>query len=253
MTTIPTLDTDSALGWYQRWERQQEGYVPDREEAFGLMLDVVERLVGAPRRVLDLGSGPGCLAARARTRFPAAEVVALDLDPVLVEIGRAVHGDGVRWVEEDLREPGWESALERGSFDVVLSATALHYLDAERIRHVATGLARLLAPGGVFVDCDTMLVDSTTPRLAALVEAMRREEWERRFAEREDFYAWWDAVALDPALAPLLAERARRFGARRFEQETEVGTRVAALLEAGFAEVAPVAQRLDKRVLVAIR
>lgn len=59
MTTSHQLD---AAGWLRRWDRQQAGYVPDREETFALMLDVVERLGAAPGRLLDLACGPGSLA-----------------------------------------------------------------------------------------------------------------------------------------------------------------------------------------------
>jgi cyclopropane fatty-acyl-phospholipid synthase-like methyltransferase len=61
-----------AQAWLQRWDRQQEGYVPDREATFALMFDVLDRLGAAPGRLLDLACGPGSLADRAlaRTRAP---------------------------------------------------------------------------------------------------------------------------------------------------------------------------------------
>jgi len=61
-----------AQAWLQRWDRQQEGYVPDREATFALMFDVLDRLGAAPGRLLDLACGPGSLADRASrgTRAP---------------------------------------------------------------------------------------------------------------------------------------------------------------------------------------
>ena len=40
--------------WQCSWDRQQEWYMPDREERFRIMLDMVEALVGTAPRVLDL-------------------------------------------------------------------------------------------------------------------------------------------------------------------------------------------------------
>lgn len=56
------------------------------------MLDVAARIVGRHGRVLDLACGRGSLAVRATERFLDAEVVAADLDPVLLELGRAAFG-----------------------------------------------------------------------------------------------------------------------------------------------------------------
>ncbi|MGY6501471.1 MAG: class I SAM-dependent methyltransferase [Acidimicrobiales bacterium] len=248
----PALSREDAVAWIDRWDRQQEGYVFDRERTFRLMFEVVERLVGQPARLLDLASGPGPVAVRALERFPAAEVVALDIDPVLVELGRRAHGDRIVWAEADLLTPEWVDALGGRRFDAVVSATSLHYLDAEHLPVVARGVADLLVPGGVFVDCDIMLTDPDQPRLAALADALRREQWDSAFDGREDFAAWWASLRGQPGFDDLFAERARRFGPRGHGDETAVTERVGALRAAGFAEIATVAQDVDKHVLVAL-
>lgn len=51
-TTATTTATAGAdwQAWQRSWDRQQEWYMPDREERFRIMLDMVEALVGpAPR------------------------------------------------------------------------------------------------------------------------------------------------------------------------------------------------------------
>lgn len=54
--------------WQESWDRQQEWYMPDREERFRVMLDMVEALVGpapgsstwrAVREVLRTASSSG--------------------------------------------------------------------------------------------------------------------------------------------------------------------------------------------------
>jgi SAM-dependent methyltransferase len=253
MTLTSPFDQHTALDWIERWDRQQEGYVYGRERVFDLTFEVIERLAGAPGRLLDLAAGPGALASRAGRRFPDAELLALDIDPVLVELGRRGHGERIRWFEADLRLADWHHAIEPGSVDVVMSATALHYLDAHHLPHVAAGIAQLLRPGGVFVDCDTMRSDPGNPRIAELTEQLRRESWEQSFADgKEDFGAWWQALEAEPGWQDLFAERDRRFGPQRHGTESAITERVAALRAAGFVEVDTIAQDLDKHVLVAI-
>src|SRR2546421_11771435 len=50
--------------WQRSWDRQQEWYMPDREERFRTMLDMVEAFVGPEPRVLDLACGTGSITAR---------------------------------------------------------------------------------------------------------------------------------------------------------------------------------------------
>ncbi|MGH3565576.1 MAG: class I SAM-dependent methyltransferase [Pseudonocardia sp.] len=244
-----------AASWLRRWDRQQAGYVPDREHTFSLMLDVLERLGAAPGRLLDLACGPGSLADRTLARFPDAEVVGLDLDPVMLELGRRTLRDRVRWVEADLRLPDWPDGLEPGSFDAVVSATALHWLDAEHLPHVTAGLAGVLRPGGVFANFDTLLADPADPRLAELTTDLRQKLQAQTTgdAEFEDFYTWWDALAAEPELRELFVERDRRFGSRCHGAGTTLRDWEQALRAARFAEVATLTQVMDRRLLVAIR
>jgi hypothetical protein len=58
--------------WQESWDRQQEWYMPDREDRFRIMLDMVEACVGPEPRVLDLACGTGSITARLLARFPNA-------------------------------------------------------------------------------------------------------------------------------------------------------------------------------------
>lgn len=248
-----TTDTDlDADHWLRRWDAQQTRYIPDREELFGLVSDVVAGLGAAPGRLLDLACGPGSLAARAADRFPGAEIVGVDVDPVMLELARRTTGDRVRWVDADLSRPEWTSAVGGGPFDAAVSATGLHWLVESALPALAGQLAGLLRPGGVFVNVDTMLADPAAPRLAALTRALREDRTADGLAGGEDFRAWWDALAAEPALAAPLAERERRF-ADHVPGGSTLPAWEDALRAAGFAEVGTLTQTFDRRMLVAIR
>src|SRR5215469_1504856 len=142
LTELPDLDPAAARDWIGRWDRQQEVYLADREDRFTALIDAVEAGTGRPDPlVVDLGCGPGSLAVRLLTRLPEATVVAVDADPVTLSLGRAAYGDvpGLRFLDADLRVPGWEASLgldPAQQVDAVVSTTALHWLTAPELRQL---------------------------------------------------------------------------------------------------------------------
>src|SRR3984885_6706151 len=130
--------------WLGRWDAQQEGYVPEREARFSVMFDVLDELLPASFVALDLACGPGSISQRLLARFPAASAIAVDIDPVMLAIGRGALGtaDGrLRWVEADLASPDWTQGLGQTKVDAVLSTTALHWLEPEPLARLRRVLA----------------------------------------------------------------------------------------------------------------
>lgn len=86
-------------------------------------VDLVGRIdVVAPRRVVDLGCGPGNSTAVVRSRWPDAEIVAVDSDAEMIEV--ATQSDAtVEWVQANVAE--WRPG---GKFDVVFSNAMLQWL-----------------------------------------------------------------------------------------------------------------------------
>jgi hypothetical protein len=58
------------VDWLRRWDAQQEGYVPERESRFSVMLDVLDELLPESFVALDLACGPGSISQRLLARFP---------------------------------------------------------------------------------------------------------------------------------------------------------------------------------------
>jgi SAM-dependent methyltransferase len=208
---------------------------------------------------LDLACGPGSISQRLLARFPAAHAIAVDIDPVMLAIGRGVLGtaDGrLRWIEADLASPDWVEALGDTQADAVLSSTALHWLEPEPLARLYRDLTRVLRPGGVFLNGDHMAFGPASPTFTRLSEHVLEEQWtDASFAERgiETAQQWWDALALEPAFAPLLTERTQRFaGKRRQASPPGFDFHVAALRDAGFREVGTIWQMLSNRVVMAV-
>jgi SAM-dependent methyltransferase len=248
------------MEWINRWDAQQQLYMPDREERFTALIDAVEAGTGRKDPLaLDLGCGPGSLAVRLIDRLPEATVVAVDADPVLLALGRAAHGDlaRLRFADADLRAPGWPGALglDRQP-DAAVSTTALHWLLPDALASLYAELAGVLAPGGLLLNGDHMTEEpETAPVLIRLGKALiERAEERSGAAQSEDWAQWWAAALADPALAGLAAERdSLAIGAGHHGSPSgRLSTHVSALRAAGFAEIGTLWQYGDNRLLCAV-
>src|SRR5690349_2309485 len=107
-----------------------------------------ERLVASlgitpGERVLDIAAGTGNAAVPAARA--GARVVASDLTPELLEIGRSQHPDpAIEWAVADAEALPWPDA----SYDVVLSTVGIMF--APHHQAAADEMLRVLRPGGRF-------------------------------------------------------------------------------------------------------
>ncbi|HET8841672.1 MAG TPA: class I SAM-dependent methyltransferase [Ktedonobacteraceae bacterium] len=245
-------------GWLERWDHQQAGYLPTREARFQVMLDALEILVPSPFVALDLACGPGSLSQRLLTRFPQARCLAIDVDPVLLTLGRQALGDldgRLTWIEHDLRDPEWNRSLGVSQVDAVLTTTALHWLRPESLVSLYTRLATLIRPGGLFLNGDHLAFPPSQPGLQKLAQQIGQRQ-EESIAQRggENWTQWWAALEQEPELKEQFARREQLLHWQDHGETVQtVDLHKAALSNAGFREVDICWQELDNRVLLAIR
>ncbi|HET6500589.1 MAG TPA: class I SAM-dependent methyltransferase [Amycolatopsis sp.] len=213
--------------WLRRWDAQQE--------RFAVLCDVVEHVLAeeSERVIVDLGRGPGSLAARLRDRLPGARIIGIDTDPLLLGLARAHYGDRVEWLDADLGAPTWRHQVP-ATIHAAVSTTALHRLSPDRLAELYRVLGELITPGGVFVNGDHIGLGDE--RLDRLVTAIRERRAARAGVEHnEDWATWWEAARADPELATL----ARAGAAQRGHDDTRlsVDEQTRLLLSAGFSRV----------------
>ena len=245
------LARDEAERWLESWDRQQERYLPDREERFGFLVGLVD---AAPSNqtlaVLDLACGPGSLTRRLLARRPATKIVAVDLDPVLLSIYRSLF-PSVAVIEADLRTDAWYESVE-GHLDAVVTATALHWLDAATLQKLYRELAGLIRPGGVFLNADHVPFDDRRGLSHRCAVVIDRERDALR-GDRHDWESWWSAIEEHPMIGTVAAERNRRFADRGPEFAPPVEWHLDALRAAGFSEGAVVWRRGRDAIVAAVR
>jgi demethylmenaquinone methyltransferase/2-methoxy-6-polyprenyl-1,4-benzoquinol methylase len=121
-----------------------------------------DRLVGRIEPdawVLDIGSGTGALALRAAAR--GAQVVALDINPSMLDVGRrkaeaAELENAIDWREMGVAEM---DTLPDHFFDVVCSGLCFSELTSGERRYALEQARRLLRPDGLL-----LLADEIRPR-----------------------------------------------------------------------------------------
>ena len=141
------------------------------------MLERLDYVKLAPRRILDAGSGPGRDAAALRRRYPRAEIVALD--HALPLLPRRTWGERIF----RSRTAAVCGALERlpfadASFELAWSNMALHWVDEPLA--ALRELERVLVPEGLLMF--STLGPDTLKELRAAAGARRVHE----FADMHD-------------------------------------------------------------------
>ncbi len=251
------LSPRAARAWRRRWDLQQERHVPDREARFAAITETLATVAGPEPRVLDLGCGTGSLTERVLRRLPRAKVVAVDFDTVTLAIGRAGLGSlggRLTWVETDLREPHWETALPPGRFDAAVSTTALHWLTGAQLARVYGVLGRRIRRGGIFLNGDFLGFDERSLRLAEADRLARKSGASGRRGRGESWSDWWAAVRREPTLRAEVRLRRSRFpGVHTRVRVPNLAGHVDRLQRAGFSETEVVWSRGQNRVLAAVR
>ncbi len=192
-------ETIDWLSWYERWDQMLACYNPSRASRVHLLVTFPDLPRDAPLRLLDLGAGPGSTTLTLLQHLPYATVVAVEADPVLVRMGQEVMqdrglSDQVQFLQADLRDPSWWSG-HVGRFDLVVSATALHWLSADSYRAVCHRICRSLRPGGWFMNYDHLA--SIHPELQDRYNDWRRERCERAFSAlgADTWETYWAGLA----------------------------------------------------------
>jgi len=229
--------------------------MPDREDRFRIMLDMVEACVGPEPRILDLACGTGSITARLLARFPNATSTGVDLDPALLTIARGTfEGDErVSFVTADLKDPEWTTRLPYDTYDAVLTATALHWLRDEPLAALYGRIADLVRYGGVFMNADHM-IDDTTPRINAIERTQRHARMDQAMRNGAlDWAEWWQLAAQDPVLAEPTAKRFEIYGDHADGDMPSAAWHARVLCEKGFGEARPVWRSPSDTLLLALK
>lgn len=128
---------------FERAARTYAGASRLEEEIGSRLLERLDYVRVAPRRILDAGSGTGREAKKLQARYRDAALVRFDLSSAMLRAGRARFFERSLFVCGDFARLPFANA----AFDLVWSNMALHW--APDPRPVLAELARVAAPGAL--------------------------------------------------------------------------------------------------------
>lgn len=149
----------------------------------------------APRRIIDLGCGPGNSTAVLAARWPTAALTGLDSSPDMIAAARATV-PGATWLTGDIAT--WTPSAP---FDLVFSNAALQWVPDHT--RVVPSLLGSVAPGGAFAFQVPANLDAPAHRL--MRELAASTAWRAHFRATVREWHVADAATYYDLLAPLAA------------------------------------------------
>ena len=118
-----------------------------------------------PKRILDIGTGPGFSAFVLADMFPEAEVIAIDLAAPYIRMARRWQElrnvTNIKFYHANAEDLSW---LESETFDFINYAYVLHEMPADNAMRVINEMYRLLVPGGVMNGFEVPFVEPVVER-----------------------------------------------------------------------------------------
>ncbi len=145
-------DKEYAEDWAEKFSP-----TPERMRLFELITDNIKTRYNSNVHIVELGIGPGYLAAHLLDSLPGITYEGLDFSKAMLEVARdrlLNHINYLRLSQVDLTDKGWGRTV-RNQPDVIVSTWALHDLmDKDHIASVYTASAQLLLNGGLLINGD---------------------------------------------------------------------------------------------------
>lgn len=104
------------------WNPNQ--YLRFEKERTQPVKDLIHRIeTENPKRIIDIGCGPGNSTVELKKRWPSAEIIGLDSSKTMLDKARADY-PGITWLEED----ACHELTSLGKFDIVFSNAAIQWM-----------------------------------------------------------------------------------------------------------------------------
>ena len=157
------------------YDRARRKLIPCFDDFYRTAVELIPFSPDARIEALDLGAGTGLLSSLIADRFPKARIALFDVTPEMLTIARKRlkrAGRRVRFVTAD-----FSAASHSKSYDLVVSALAIHHLPDIGKRRLFADVFQYLNPGGVFINADQVAGETDS------IERRTREAWINRVRE----------------------------------------------------------------------
>jgi tRNA (cmo5U34)-methyltransferase len=157
----------------ERYDLQRRKLIPDFDDFYRTVVEMVPFSPQGSWRFLDLGAGTGLLTQFLRGHFPQADYSLMDFSSEMLAQAKARFAGqaGLHFLEADYAAADWP-----GTFDGIFSSLSIHHLSDEAKSALYRKILAHLRPGGIFLNAEFVRAES--PELQARywqlwIESMR--------------------------------------------------------------------------------
>lgn len=139
----------------QQYDGTRRQLLPCFDDLYGTALRLLPGDLNQPLRILDIGAGTGLFSALIAARYPHAHLTLIDLaaDMLAKATERlAPYGERIHIQQLDMTE-----IRRLGSFDLIVSALAIHHLKDADKQQLFRDIAAMLPAGGRFIHVEQIL------------------------------------------------------------------------------------------------
>ncbi len=241
----------------EHWHKQQQAYVEARDFRTATVVMAVKKhyeKLGRKIKVLDLACGPGSLGTAILDEIEDAEVVGVDMDPILLRLANDTNrfAHKMEFIRLNLTDPNWQEQLPHKKFDAIVSATALHWLQPEQLSKLYIQLPNILNPKGIFLNADHLFYDAHNEKFLNEISWEIRDEYEAKsFAQGTMNWDTWWGYALSYPDWQEESELWKRLFDKKFDPLVKVNVEfhLASLRIAGFIETTQIYKWFDDSIV----
>lgn len=176
----------------ETYDSMRRKLIPSLDLLYESAADAVAASVPKGARILDLGAGTGLLSEAVLRRAPASRLLLMDHSESMLEKARQrfTRMPRVDIAPGDLRDP-----LPDGPFNAVISSLAIHHLPHEEKQDLFRRIARVLTPGGVFVNVEQ--IAAPTEQIEVVYDRRHEAHVLRSQCPAEEWAAGRERMKLD--------------------------------------------------------
>jgi len=151
------------------YDEIREQLIPCFDEFYGTALSLLSFKREQRIDILDLGAGTGLLSGRILEHYPNAHIVLLDISENMLKQAQTRFAGVGTQIEFKLSDFCSEPLI--GYYDAIVSALAIHHVNADRKRELFLKIYGHLKPTGLFINADQVLGAN------AAIEERYRQHW----------------------------------------------------------------------------
>jgi len=170
------------------WNSNQ--YLKFKKERTQPSIDLVNRItIDNPKRIIDIGCGPGNSTAVLKEKYPNAYILGVDFSPNMIEKAKSEHPD----IDFMLFDASKDFNKLEGKFDIVFSNACIQWIPEHK--KLINNMMSILSKGGIMAVQTPCQYEMPINTIVARVTGS--EKWKDKFSTQRKFYNLTDNEYFD--------------------------------------------------------